>query len=305
MNPPAGAISLAQAARLSGYHQDYLGQLCRAGKLQATKMGRTWFTTERSVRDFLSSLQGDARFDFFEPEQEPRQEEEVKVQPLSKPTFDSAGPQIAENYLISEVVGLPIALKERPQVAQLTRIASLDGVITKVRLQQVQRDLADLAEAVEELAMQVETNNLQIQQLATVGTAATIKHSYVPSLEVAFATAPQIEQISYSEPTHEASKFFGRLFIVTGSALLVAAIILLASSSAWQTKFFGDASPVTTLYQRISKPQVAGDTVIVPTALDQGSATVTNSNSNINKVPPAPSTPGETLGGIGAGNLLQ
>lgn len=46
-------ISLAQASRMTGYHQDYLGQLARAGKLEAKKIGRNWLTTKKSINIFL------------------------------------------------------------------------------------------------------------------------------------------------------------------------------------------------------------------------------------------------------------
>ncbi len=61
---PDGAISLFEAARLTGYHQDYLGQLCRAGKIQATKVGRVWYTTEQAVRSYFQASA-------VEPEQAP------------------------------------------------------------------------------------------------------------------------------------------------------------------------------------------------------------------------------------------
>ena len=44
-----GFLSLAQAAVITGYHQDYLGQLARAGKLPAQKIGRNWVTTIEAV----------------------------------------------------------------------------------------------------------------------------------------------------------------------------------------------------------------------------------------------------------------
>ncbi len=52
---PNGTISLFEAAKLTGYHQDYLGQLCRAGKISAMKVGRNWYTTEQAVREFFQS----------------------------------------------------------------------------------------------------------------------------------------------------------------------------------------------------------------------------------------------------------
>lgn len=44
-----GRISLARAAQLTGYHQDYLGQLCRMGKLEGVKIGRNWFTSSAAL----------------------------------------------------------------------------------------------------------------------------------------------------------------------------------------------------------------------------------------------------------------
>jgi len=46
-------ISLAQASKLSGYNQDYLGSLVRKGEIKAQKVGRSWFTTEEEIKNFL------------------------------------------------------------------------------------------------------------------------------------------------------------------------------------------------------------------------------------------------------------
>src|SRR5690606_27509919 len=48
-----GFISLADAAKKTGYHQDYLGQLARGGKLEAQKIGRNWVTTQAALDKFL------------------------------------------------------------------------------------------------------------------------------------------------------------------------------------------------------------------------------------------------------------
>ena len=47
-------ISLSQAAEISGYHQDYLGQLCRLGKIKAAKIGRNWYTTKSELQTLLN-----------------------------------------------------------------------------------------------------------------------------------------------------------------------------------------------------------------------------------------------------------
>jgi len=50
-----GFISLRQASEISGYHPDYLSYLIRKGKIEGRKIGRDWFTTEESVKSYLSS----------------------------------------------------------------------------------------------------------------------------------------------------------------------------------------------------------------------------------------------------------
>lgn len=42
-------ISSKRAAELVGYTKDYVGQLCRAGKLEARLVGRSWYVSEPSI----------------------------------------------------------------------------------------------------------------------------------------------------------------------------------------------------------------------------------------------------------------
>jgi hypothetical protein len=299
MRPPAGAISLAQAARLSGYHQDYLGQLCRAGKLSATKLGRTWFTTETAVRDFLRSLQGpsaqqDGTFDQPVFEEAP-QDEVAAVQPQS-----SVGPQIVENVVISEVVGMPIALTPKPA---LPRTASLDGVIMRVKLEQVQRDLANLTDAVQELAGQVEQQGDQLQSLQ-FGSGA-MKHTYIPSLE--FAQNRHVEVLPSKYISVEPEVDFPlrkRILVVSGSMLAIALLFMFSISTDWQQKFFGQPTVATQTINYESVPQVAGENVIVPIEISLPSTSVSNTNTP-QSLPQTTTTPGTALGGLEAGDLLQ
>lgn len=53
MNSLKKVISLNQAAKLSGYTQDYLGYLVRKGEIKATKKGKVWFTTEEEVNNYI------------------------------------------------------------------------------------------------------------------------------------------------------------------------------------------------------------------------------------------------------------
>src|SRR3990167_4789489 len=42
-------ITSKKAALLFGYTQDYVGQLCRGGKVDARRIGRTWYVCEKSI----------------------------------------------------------------------------------------------------------------------------------------------------------------------------------------------------------------------------------------------------------------
>lgn len=46
-------ISLSQAAKISGYNQDYLGSLIRKGEIRGKKIGRNWFTTEEELKNYF------------------------------------------------------------------------------------------------------------------------------------------------------------------------------------------------------------------------------------------------------------
>ena len=48
-------ISLSEASKVTGYHQDYLAFLCRTGKLQGSKIGRNWVTTKSALDEFIKN----------------------------------------------------------------------------------------------------------------------------------------------------------------------------------------------------------------------------------------------------------
>lgn len=51
-------ISSKRAARLSGYAKDYIGQLCRAGKIDAKMVGRSWYVKESAIKEHRKTFQG-------------------------------------------------------------------------------------------------------------------------------------------------------------------------------------------------------------------------------------------------------
>ena len=49
-------ISLADAAKLTPYSQEYMSLLARKGRLEAVKRGKAWATTTKAVKRYLASL---------------------------------------------------------------------------------------------------------------------------------------------------------------------------------------------------------------------------------------------------------
>lgn len=59
-------ISSKRASEIATYSKDYVGQLCRAGKLDCRLVGRTWYVNERSIyshklhiQETLQTIEGD------------------------------------------------------------------------------------------------------------------------------------------------------------------------------------------------------------------------------------------------------
>ena len=48
-------ISLADAAKISGLSQGHLRLLAKQGKIEATKIGRDWLTTEEAIRAYMAT----------------------------------------------------------------------------------------------------------------------------------------------------------------------------------------------------------------------------------------------------------
>jgi excisionase family DNA binding protein len=61
-------ISLAEAAKLCQYSQEYLSLRARQGKLKAVKIGRNWITKKEWLEEYLRKIEEyDNRFKKVEP----------------------------------------------------------------------------------------------------------------------------------------------------------------------------------------------------------------------------------------------
>lgn len=51
-------ISSKQAAKITGYAKDYIGQLCREGRVPARLVGRAWYVLESALQDHRFGVEG-------------------------------------------------------------------------------------------------------------------------------------------------------------------------------------------------------------------------------------------------------
>ena len=77
-------ISSKRAAELTGYAKDYVGQLCREGRVPARLIGRSWYVLESAIQDHR----------FGAPKEEPTQKEEEPKSALpptwKEPKYEAA-----------------------------------------------------------------------------------------------------------------------------------------------------------------------------------------------------------------------
>jgi len=73
-------VSSKQAAKITGYAKDYIGQLCREGRVPARLVGRSWYVLESAITDH--------RFGNPEIEQEDIQKSEEQ-RPSALPTWEA------------------------------------------------------------------------------------------------------------------------------------------------------------------------------------------------------------------------
>jgi len=76
-------ISVKRASEETGYAQDYIGQLCRHGKIPAKLIGRTWFVNLESILEYKRKI------GFKNPK---------KSETRSQPNIDLGTPILASSY---------------------------------------------------------------------------------------------------------------------------------------------------------------------------------------------------------------
>lgn len=264
-------ISLSRAAQLTGYHQDYLGQLCRLGKLSAVKVGRNWFTFPEA----LSTLSASVAAEVFENEESVQ--EGVGAQ--EETSFDFTAPKILQNITVSQVEGIPISIRTIPMSSR--GMNNVQNILTTLRIENLQREVKDLRQLLTRLMAEVANHSEILQKRASNIVADQLKHSYASNFDfnapyssnaVAredLETDDRIESLNQGPilkwvPTPQPR--YSIMAIVSAAAVIAGFAVI--SYGVVSGQFFGSTQPqVSTIYHREPviatelMPEVAGDTL--------------------------------------------
>lgn len=62
-------VSSRRAAKITGYAKDYIGQLCREGRVPARLVGRSWYVLETAIQDHRFGLPAQSEATDIQPEE--------------------------------------------------------------------------------------------------------------------------------------------------------------------------------------------------------------------------------------------
>ncbi len=197
-------ISLSQAARLSGYHQDYLGQLCRLGKLRAAKIGRNWYTTQSELQTLVNNSEAYGVLNQFMINSDETTDETTDQSESLEPAIQA--PVVASNYVISEVDSMPIRLEESPQVANSHH--SIQTLITRMKLEELKAEVMQFAGIIDQISDEV-MNHAEIlkRHELLLESRTDLRDVYSSSLEIgAQPRASRTTQVEIFNGTNKSLK---------------------------------------------------------------------------------------------------
>jgi hypothetical protein len=251
-------ISLSRAAQLTGYHQDYLGQLCRLGKLSATKIGRNWFTSPEALNRLSAIEESIAQSD----EQEEQDSQNVA----------GANPPMIQTITVSQVEDMPIAIRTVPMPVR--GMNSVQNILTTMRIETLQKEVSELREMLLKLMAEVGEHSIVLQAKSMLAQQDQLRHSYISNFDYNSASsagratnqqpAPDI-MAGWEEPRE--SKHQTYTWAMWSLAVIVLVAIAGIASTMMTGEFFGPRQPeVSTIYHHSVtastelQPTVAGDT---------------------------------------------
>lgn len=344
-------ISLSQAAEISGYHQDYLGQLCRLGKIKAAKIGRNWYTTKSELEtllNFTDAIEEEAQdfnmqmpaedekglFDFSENHSQVEGDEVLDNAVSVAPSVDGlrapqrfdmttreslannaeslggsinltesqrgvnlpaeaivATPVVTDNYLISEVAGIPIRLQAQDAARGHHSIQTL---VTRMKLDALRGEVLQLTDVMQTMAADLEAvKNLVATHDQVLRTRKDLATSYAASIDMFPDRAVHTERLTTLEQGAQttAPKMTWQLWLAPSMAVLLVALatgwLMLQNSPA--------ATTAVTTIRYAPPPTVAGEAGLVAGEQDELDPAASNTNNQsfevvpVNSLSPEPS----------------
>jgi len=111
-------LSSAEAAKVVGYSPDYIGQLCRGGKLVSKRVGKSWFVEESSMRSYkaldLNHTPKKAERLNSRPQRSSNPAKSEHAPPRKSPELESKSEKVPTSLRESVCADLHEALKPAP-----------------------------------------------------------------------------------------------------------------------------------------------------------------------------------------------
>lgn len=86
-------VSSKRAAKMTGYAKDYIGQLCREGRVPARLVGRSWYVLETAIQDHR----------FGVTDVQPEESEKTPPEPVIPPKWESPRYESVQDELLPSV----------------------------------------------------------------------------------------------------------------------------------------------------------------------------------------------------------
>lgn len=125
-------VTSKRAAEITGYAKDYIGQLCREGRVDARLVGRSWYVSEVSIRAHrfgeeveteMETVESPVEVIEEEPAPEVLEEEVAEMEP--EPAWETA------TYIPEEIDVLPSLVAKKEPVSDIANITNTQTEIVR------------------------------------------------------------------------------------------------------------------------------------------------------------------------------
>ena len=278
-------ISLARAAQLTGYHQDYLGQLCRLGKLPAEKVGRNWFTSTEALNNLFNGQKEAQETAVLESAEATLEDFDVTQDDITE-VEEVTQPVISPNVSVTEMEGFPIRIVTIP--TRVHHANNVQNILTNARIESLQNEVLQLRQLLSRLMDEVKTHAGLLEGQGMINRAQdSMKHSYVSNFDF---TVPAPTMVRIARPADRPLKIewtpgLNRRYELADWFAIVAsvAVVIMVGYAILSGNFLGTETATQTVYSHPTnasaltveqiQPAVAGaETPVDPGTLPTDSA---------------------------------